>query len=82
MTSLQKSQKHHLRWDAMKFEEKPTKPAFIDIHLFQKGKREAEKQREKYPKNAENFADEREEGKREMKIKKLGEAANTGLQGG
>ena len=54
----------------------------MDIYLFQKGKREAEKQREKYPKNAENFASEREEGKREMKIKKLGEVANTGLQGG
>jgi len=63
----------------MKFEEKPTKPAFINIHLFQKGKREAEKRREKYPKNAENFASEREEGKREMKIQIWREAANTGL---
>ena len=66
----------------MKFDEKATRPAFIDIYLFQKGKREAEKQRENCSKNAENFADEREEGKREMKIKKLGEAANTGLQWG
>ncbi len=52
----------------MKFDEKPTKPAFININLFQKGKHEAEKQREKYPKNAENFASEREKGKREMEI--------------
>ena len=66
----------------MKFDEKPTKPAFIDIYLFQKGKREAEKQREKYPKNAENFASEREEGKREMKIQMWREVANTGLREG
>ena len=52
----------------MKFDEKPKKPAFINTYLFQKGKREAEKQREKYQENAENFADEREEGKREIKI--------------
>jgi hypothetical protein len=52
----------------LKFDEKPTKPAFIDIYLFQKGKREAEKQRENCSKNAENLADEREEGKREMEI--------------
>lgn len=63
----------------MKFDEKPTKPAFINIHLFQKGKREAEKQREKCPKNAKNFADEREEGKREIEIQIWREAANTGL---
>ena len=35
--------------------------------------------REKYPKNAENFADEREEGKREIEIQIWREAANTGL---
>ena len=66
----------------MKFDKKPTKPAFINIHLFQKGKREAEKQREKCPKNAENFADEREEGTREMKIQMWREAANTELGDG
>ncbi len=66
----------------MKFDEKPTKPAFIDIYLFQKGKREAEKQREKCPKNAENFSDEREEGTREMKIQMWREAANTELGDG
>jgi hypothetical protein len=33
----------------------------------------------KYPKNVENFASEREEGKREMKISKWRKAANTGL---
>ncbi len=63
----------------MKFDEKLTKPIFINIHLFQKGKREAEKQREKCPKNAENFADEREEGKREIEIQIWREAANAGL---
>lgn len=46
----------------------PLKPVFIDAYLFGEGKRETEKQREKHPKNAENFADEREEGKREMEI--------------
>lgn len=66
----------------MKFNEKPLIPAFIDIYLFQKGKREAEKRREKYLKNAKNFASEREEGKREMKIQILREAANTGLGDG
>jgi len=65
---LQKSQKHHLKKNTSKFDEKPTKPAFINIHLFQKGKSEAEKQREKCPKNAKNFASEREEGKREIEI--------------
>ena len=40
----------------------------MDIYLFQKGKREAEKQRENCLKNAENFADEREKGKREVNI--------------
>jgi hypothetical protein len=63
----------------MKFDEKPTKPAFINIHLFQKGKREASIQREKCPKNAENFASEREEGKREIEIQIWREAANTEL---
>ena len=63
----------------MKFDEKPTKPVFINTYLFQKGKREAEKRREKYLKNAENFANEREEGEREMKIQIWREAANTGL---
>ncbi len=66
----------------MKFDEKPTKPAFINAYRFQKGKREAEKQREKYPKNAENFADKREEGKREMEIQMWREAANTGAGDG
>ena len=63
----------------MKFDEKPLMPAFIDIHLFQKGKREAEKRRQKYPKNAENFASKREEDKCEMKIQIWREAANAGL---
>ncbi len=66
----------------MKFDKKPTKPAFINIHLFQKGKREAEKRREKCSKNAENFASEREEGKHEMKIQMWREVANTGLREG
>ena len=55
------------------------RPAFINIYLFQKGKCEAEKQRENCPKNAENFADEREEGKREIEIQIWREATNTGL---
>ena len=66
----------------MKFEEKPTKPAFINIHLFQKGEREAEKQRENCSKNTENFASEREEGEREMKIQIWRDTANTVLGDG
>jgi len=38
--------------------------------------------REKCPKNTENFASEREEGKREMKIQIWREAVNTGLGDG
>ena len=38
--------------------------------------------REKYPKNAENFADKREEGKREIEISIWREVANTGLREG
>ena len=55
------------------------RPAFINIYLFQKGKREAEKQRENCSKNAENLADEREKGKHEIEIQIWREAANTGL---
>ncbi len=41
-----------------KFDEKPTKPAFTDVHHFLFSERETEKRREKYPifpKNSDFF---------------------------
>jgi hypothetical protein len=54
-------------------------PRSQHLSIFTFFKKVNVKRREKYPKNTENFADEREEGTREIKIQMRREAANTGL---
>ena len=77
--SSQKQPEISAAYQFKKLEKNPWEPVFIDAYLFGEGKRETEKRRKNWGDFWENRRIFGEEGTREMKIKKLEKAANTGL---